>query len=110
MTNNHLSGFNGFLLVWFGQVISVIASAMTTFGMTLWMYQQTESATAMGIMQVAFITPFLVLTPFAGALVDRYNRKLIWIDAMFWETVTVNRGVPVRVFQDLKRAEEWVLT
>jgi MFS family permease len=54
-TTKHLSGFKGFSLVWVGQVISVIASAM----------------------QVAYITPFLVLTPLAGALVDRYNRKLM---------------------------------
>ena len=72
-----LSGMTGFSLVWVGQIISVLASAMTNFGMTLWMYKQTESATAMGFMQVAFITPFLLLSPLAGAMVDRYNRKLM---------------------------------
>ncbi|MBT3390835.1 MAG: MFS transporter [Chloroflexi bacterium] len=67
----------GFSIVWLGQIISVLASMMTNFGMTLWMYKQTESATAMGLMQVAFITPFLLLSPIAGAMVDRYNRKLM---------------------------------
>ena len=67
----------GFTIVWIGQVVSVIASSMTTFGMTLWMYKQTESATAMAVMQVAFITPFLLLSPIAGALVDRHSRKLM---------------------------------
>ena len=71
------SGMFGFGVVWLGQIISVLASSMTTFGMTLWMYKQTESATAMGMMQVAFITPFLLLSPIAGAMVDRYNRKLM---------------------------------
>ena len=28
-------------------------------------------------MQVAFITPFLLLSPIAGAMVDRYNRKMM---------------------------------
>ncbi len=70
-------GMLGFSIVWFGQIISVLASTMTNFGMTLWMYKQTESATAMGMMQVAFITPFLLLSPIAGAMVDRYNRKLM---------------------------------
>lgn len=41
------------------------------------MYQETESATAMGLMQVFFITPFLIMSPFAGVMVDRYNRKLM---------------------------------
>lgn len=71
------SGMLGFGVVWLGQIISVLASSMTGFGMTLWMYKQTESATAMGLMQVAFITPFLLLSPIAGAMVDRYNRKLM---------------------------------
>jgi len=71
------SGMFGFGIVWLGQIISVLASSMTGFGMTLWMYKQTESATAMGLMQVAFITPFLLLSPIAGAMVDRYNRKLM---------------------------------
>jgi MFS family permease len=74
---NRLSGMKGFSIVWAGQIISVLASSMTGFGMTLWMYKQTESATAMGLMQVAFITPFLILSPIAGAMVDRYNRKLM---------------------------------
>jgi MFS family permease len=54
-----------------------MASSMTGFGLTIWMYQQTESATAMGLMQVAFITPFLLLSPIAGVMVDRHNRKLM---------------------------------
>jgi len=67
----------GFVIVWIGQIISVLASSMTGFGMTLWMYKQTGSATAMAGMQVAFITPFLLLSPIAGVMVDRYNRKLM---------------------------------
>ncbi len=72
-----LRGMPGFTIVWLGQIISVLASMMTNFGMTLWMYKQTESATAMAFMQVAFITPFLLLSPIAGAMVDRYNRKMM---------------------------------
>ncbi len=75
--SNRPSGMFGFSIVWLGQIVSVLASSMTGFGMTLWMYKQTESATAMAMMQVAFITPFLLLSPIAGAMVDRYNRKLM---------------------------------
>ncbi|MCS6844702.1 MAG: MFS transporter [Caldilineales bacterium] len=66
-----------FLLVWVGQVISVLASSMSHFGLTIWMFQQTGSATALGLLQVAFIVPFLILSPVAGVLVDRHNRKLM---------------------------------
>ncbi|HEY3312119.1 MAG TPA: MFS transporter [Anaerolineales bacterium] len=71
------SGLPAFIIIWIGQIISIVASAMSQFGLTIWMYQQTQSATAMGLMQVFFITPFLVMSPLAGVMVDRYNRKLM---------------------------------
>jgi MFS transporter, DHA3 family, macrolide efflux protein len=71
------AGMTAFLVIWIGQVVSILASSMSHFGLTIWMYQQTESATAMGLMQVFFITPFLVMSPFAGVLVDRHSRKLM---------------------------------
>ncbi len=74
---NRPTGMRAFIVVWLGQIVSVLASSMSHFGLTIWMYQQTESATAMGLMQVAFITPFLILSPIAGVMVDRYNRKLM---------------------------------
>jgi MFS family permease len=77
MPSKHPSGMFAFTIVWLGQIISVMASSMTGFGLTIWMYQQTKSATAMGLMQVAFITPFLLLSPIAGVMVDRHNRKLM---------------------------------
>lgn len=76
-TTQKPTGMLAFLFIWIGQLVSVLASSMSHFGLTIWMYQQTESATAMGLMQVFFITPFLIMSPFAGVMVDRYNRKLM---------------------------------
>jgi len=76
-SKHRLSGMLGFSLVWIGQIVSVLASGMTAFAMTIYMYQQTHSATAMGFVQVAYITPFLLMSPVAGVMVDRYNRKLM---------------------------------
>ena len=76
-TKPRLSGMIGFSVVWIGQIVSVLASGMTSFAMTIYMYQQTHSATAMGLVQVAYITPFLIMSPVAGVMVDRYNRKLM---------------------------------
>jgi len=67
----------GFTIVWIGQIISVLATNMTAFALTIWVFQKTESATALGLMQVFFITPFLLISPLAGVWVDRYNRKLM---------------------------------
>lgn len=71
------SGMAGFTIVWLGQIVSVLATSMTGFAVTIWVYQTTGSATALGLMQVAFILPFLLLSPIAGVMVDRYNRKLM---------------------------------
>ena len=37
--NKRPTGMFGFSIVWLGQIVSVLASSMTGFGMTLWMYQ-----------------------------------------------------------------------
>jgi DHA3 family macrolide efflux protein-like MFS transporter len=70
-------GMAGFTLVWAGQIVSVLASNMSNFALTIWAFQKTGSATVLGIMSVAFLLPFLLVSPFAGAMVDRYNRKLM---------------------------------
>ncbi|NTU54769.1 MAG: MFS transporter [Anaerolineales bacterium] len=67
----------GFLIVWLGQIISILASGMSGFALNIWLFQQTRSATMMGLGFVSYILPFLLLSPIAGVMVDRYNRKLM---------------------------------
>ncbi len=74
---NRPSGMFGFSLVWLGQIVSVLATSMTTFALTIWVFEKTGSATALALVQVFFITPFLIITPIAGVMVDRHNRKLM---------------------------------
>jgi len=71
------AGMTGFSIVFVGQLISVVATQMTSFALTLWIYGKTSSATALGLAQVFYIVPFLIISPIAGAMVDRYNRKLM---------------------------------
>ncbi len=75
--SNRPIGMFAFTIVWLGQIVSVLASAMSQFALTIFMFTETGSATALGLMQVFFITPFLLISPFAGVLVDRHNRKLM---------------------------------
>jgi MFS family permease len=81
MTNTKQSkrptGMVGFTIVWSGQLISVLASNMSWFALTIWAFEMTGSATILGVVQTAFILPFLIISPIAGAMVDRYNRKLM---------------------------------
>jgi MFS family permease len=73
----------GFTIVWAGQILSVLATSMTSFALTIWAYKETGSATALGIMSTSFILPFLLISPFAGVMVDRYDRKLMMMVSDF---------------------------
>ncbi|MBX3037124.1 MAG: MFS transporter [Anaerolineales bacterium] len=100
------SGMFGFTIVWIGQIVSVLASMMTQFALTIWMFQETGSATALGLMQVFFITPFLIISPIAGVMVDRHNRKLM----MMVSDLAAGLGtVLILVFQAMGILEFWHL-
>jgi DHA3 family macrolide efflux protein-like MFS transporter len=71
------TGMVGFSIVWVGQIVSVLASNMSWFALTIWAFEKTGSATVLGVMHISFLLPFLVISPIAGAMVDRYNRKLM---------------------------------
>jgi MFS family permease len=74
-----LSGMTGFLSFWIGQVISLLGTSMSLFALTIWAYELTGSATALALVGFFFVTPLLVISPVAGALVDRSNRKFMMI-------------------------------
>jgi DHA3 family macrolide efflux protein-like MFS transporter len=71
------SGMAGFVIICLGQIVSVLASGMTSFALTIHVFQETGSATALGLMSTSFLVPFLIFSPIAGAMVDRYSRKLM---------------------------------
>jgi MFS family permease len=70
-------GFGAFAMIWSSQLVSILASGMSGFALTIWMYERTKSATAMAAVQVFYILPFLAMSFFAGPMIDRYNRKLM---------------------------------
>lgn len=77
MLRPRFEGLRGFYLLWAGQFVSIFASNMTGFAITLWAWDLTGSATALVLVGFTSFIPRAVLSPVAGALVDRWNRKLI---------------------------------
>ena len=71
------AGMTGLMIVLAGQAVSILASNMTGFALSIWVFQKTSSATALGGMTAAYTIPYLILIPLAGVFVDRYNRKLM---------------------------------
>lgn len=70
-----IPGFKTFGIVWLGQLVSNLGSAMTGFGLGIWVYQETGSALQLALIVAAARVPMLVVSPFAGAIVDRWNRR-----------------------------------
>lgn len=73
------SGTRTFLIIWFGQVISLIGSGLTGFALGVFIYNHTGAATPLALSLVAASVPNLVLLPFAGALVDRWDRRRVLV-------------------------------
>jgi MFS family permease len=69
------AGLRDFLLIWTGQLISGVGSRLTSFALGIWVYQTTGSTTQFALIFVAMAVPALLLAPFAGALVDRWDRR-----------------------------------
>ena len=64
-----------FLTLWLGQVFSLLGSQLVQFALIWWLTQQTGSATVLAIASIVGLVPQVVLGPFVGPLVDRWNRK-----------------------------------
>lgn len=74
-----LSGMQIFKLIWFGQFISIMGTAMTRFALIIWAYEQTGTATTTALLGFFSYLPYILLCPLAGVIVDRYSRKKILI-------------------------------
>lgn len=58
--------FNQFLLLWSGGFISAIGSGMTSFGLGVYIFQQTGKASFMALVTLLAFLPSLLLSPLAG--------------------------------------------
>ena len=76
MRRLRVTGFGTFEVVWFGQLISYIGSGLTNFALGVWVYQRTASVTQFALIAFFAGLPGLLAAPFAGALVDRWDRRL----------------------------------
>jgi len=70
-----------FFTIWTGQAFSLFGSALVQFALIWWLTQKSGSATVLAIAMLVGMLPQIVLGPFAGALVDRWNRRLIMMIA-----------------------------
>ncbi len=70
-----------FLTVWAGQLVSITGTSLTGFALEVWVYLETGSVTRLALISLAYALPSIVLSPFAGALVDRWDRRVTMLGA-----------------------------
>ncbi len=66
-----------FLIVWLGQLVSLIGTRLTAFALGFWVYQQTGSATQFTFIAIATALPGILMLPLSGTLVDRWDRRKV---------------------------------
>lgn len=68
-----------FTVIWSGQLVSLVGTAMTRFALLVWAYQQTGQATTLALLGFFSFALSIIISPAAGVLVDRWDRRLVML-------------------------------
>ncbi len=68
---------NAFWVLWAGQSVSLLGTGMTRFAVLIWAYQKEGTATASALLGFFSCITFVIASPFAGVLVDRWDRRKV---------------------------------
>lgn len=68
-----------FILLWLGQTISLIGSGLTSFALGISIYQINGSIAQFSLIYLSAELPAILVAPFSGTIVDRYNRRWVMI-------------------------------
>lgn len=68
-----------YIIFWLSQSVSQLGSAMTSFALILWSYTINHSALTVSLMSFCNYVPYIIVSVFAGAFVDRHNKKRIML-------------------------------
>jgi len=76
MTLRRPSGFAGFTGLWIGQLLSALGTRMTTFAVSIWVWEATGRTTDLVLLTFFAFGTTVIFSPIAGVLIDRWNRRL----------------------------------
>lgn len=76
---NTIKELRAFIILWLTQSFSSLGSAMTSFALTIWLYNDSGSALQTALLTVCSYAPYVIMSIFAGAISDRWNKKSIML-------------------------------
>ena len=84
-----------FWAVFTGQAFSLLGSRLVQFSLVWWLTSTTGSASVLATASIMALLPQVFITPFAGALIDRWDRRkvLMGVDAMNALAIVVLMGL-----------------
>lgn len=68
-----------FWVIWGGQLVSQMSSAMSTFAIGVWIFRLSGSVEQFALIDFSILLPYALMGPIAGALADRYDRRSLMI-------------------------------
>lgn len=105
-TFNRPNGMHGLFIIWLGQIVSGIASSITTVALPIWIFSITGSGIAVGLLEFFFFGSYLIAVLFAGVLIDRYNRKMMML---VYDFVALSTTAILLTLQTTGNLEVWHL-
>ncbi len=76
---NNKNNLKDFYILWSTQSLSQLGSAITSFALTLWLYEKTGSALSTASLQICTYAPYVLMSIFAGAISDKFDKKRIML-------------------------------
>lgn len=68
-----------FASLWLSQALSIFGSSLVAFGLGVFTFQQTGSVTKFAFVILFSVLPRVLLSPMAGSIADRYDRRWVLI-------------------------------
>jgi len=88
--STHAGWKKTFFLIWTGQAFSLFGSELVQFSLVWYLTRQTGSASVLAMASFVALLPKVFISPFIGALIDRWNRQKVMIFAdIFIATFTL---------------------
>ncbi len=83
--SNETSNLSGYLLIWIGQLISILGSGIVQFAIIWWLTEETGSTFVLALATFVGLVPMVLIGPFSGVLADRWSRKKILLATDFFQ-------------------------